>query len=284
MNILTFDIEDWFHILDNESTKTEKQWRNFESRLEHNMEKIFQLLEDNNQSASFFCLGWIAREHPNIIKKIADLGYEVASHSDLHQLAYELDEKSFRADLDLSIKSLEDLTGKKVRSFRAPGFSIKKENLWVFDVLLEYGIEKDCSVFPAKRSHGGLEEFGYAQPATIERESGFLKEFPINVYSLFNKNIVFSGGGYFRFFPYFVLKYFMNQSKYTMTYFHPRDFDPGQPMIGGLSYLRRFKSYYGLESSFSKLEKFIQDYNFVCLDEADKHIDWGKTKKIIFDT
>ena len=41
MNILTFDVEDWFHILDNESTKSEKQWTSFESRLDFNMDKIF---------------------------------------------------------------------------------------------------------------------------------------------------------------------------------------------------------------------------------------------------
>jgi hypothetical protein len=69
MNILTFDIEEWFHILDNESTKTEKQWGNFESRLEYNIDKIFKLLDDNKQDATFFCLGWVARKHPDIIKK-----------------------------------------------------------------------------------------------------------------------------------------------------------------------------------------------------------------------
>ena len=282
MNILTFDIEEWFHILDNESTKTEKQWENFESRLEYNMDKIFKLLDDNKQDATFFCLGWVARKHPNIIKKIDELGYEIATHSDMHQLAYEFNKKQFNQDLELSIKSIEDITGKKITTYRAPGFSIKEENLWVFDELLKHGIEKDCSVFPAKRSHGGLEKFGHSQPSYIERDSRKIKEFPINIHKVFGKNIIFSGGGYFRVLPYPLLKYFMNKSDYVMTYFHPRDFDHEQPMIEELNAIRKFKSYHGLSSSLSKLERLIQNFDFISLNQADKMIDWQNVKTINF--
>jgi polysaccharide deacetylase family protein (PEP-CTERM system associated) len=280
MNILTFDVEDWFHILDNEATKSEKQWENFENRLEHNMDKIFKLLDDNKQDATFFCLGWVARKHPHIIKKINELGYEIATHSDTHQLAYTFNKKQFSQDLELSIKSIEDFTGKKVTSYRAPGFSIKEENLWVFDELLKHGIEKDCSVFPAKRSHGGLEKFAYSKPAYIEREIGKIKEFPINIHKAFGKNIIFSGGGYFRLLPYPMLKYFMNKSDYVMSYFHPRDFDPDQPMLDGLNPIRRFKSYQGLSTSLHKLERLIQDFDFISLNEANKMIDWENVKNI----
>jgi len=282
MNILTFDVEDWFHILDNESTKSEKQWKDFESRLEYNMDKIFKLLDDNNQDATFFCLGWIARKHPKIIEKINLLGYEIATHSDTHQLAYEFNRDEFKQDLESSIKSIEDITGKKITSYRAPGFSIKEENLWVFDELLKHGIEKDCSVFPAKRSHGGLVKFGYAQPSYIEREEGKIKEFPINLHKIFGQNIIFSGGGYFRLIPYPLLKYFMKNSNYVMTYFHPRDFDPAQPLLEDLSPIRKFKSYYGLSSSLRKLELLIQDFDFISLNEADKIIQWNNVKNIRF--
>jgi len=283
MNILTFDIEDWFHILDNEASKSEKQWGNFESRLEYNMDKIFKVLDDNNQDATFFCLGWIARKHPKIIQKINELGYEIASHSDLHQLTYEFNKKQFSNDLESSIKSLEDITGKKIKSYRAPGFSITKENLWVFDELIKQGIEVDCSIFPVKRAHGGLEQYGYREPAYIQREQGLIKEFPINFHTVLGKNIIFSGGGYFRLIPYPLLTYFMNQSNYTMTYFHPRDFDPDQPMMEGLNMIRKFKSYCGLSSSLSKLERLIEDFSFVSLSEANLKIDWEKAKIINFD-
>ena len=280
MNILTFDVEDWFHILDNDSTKNEKQWLQFESRIEHNMDKIFALLEKHNQKATFFSIGWVARKYPKLLKKIDSLGYEIATHSDMHQLAYEFNRDQFRKDLDISVKSIEDITGKKVRAYRAPGFSLMKENKWVFEELVNHGIEIDCSVFPAKRAHGGFEEFGCSEPAYINVNGAKLKEFPINVYPVFGKKIIFSGGGYFRLLPYSLLKYFMNHSDYVMTYLHPRDFDPDQPMIKDLSMVRRFKSYVGLEAALNKLEKLITDFNFVDLYEADKMIEWNNAKVV----
>jgi peptidoglycan/xylan/chitin deacetylase (PgdA/CDA1 family) len=57
MNILTFDVEDWFHILDNSSTKTEKEWGQYEIRIHKNMERIFSVLDKTNTKASFFVVG-----------------------------------------------------------------------------------------------------------------------------------------------------------------------------------------------------------------------------------
>ncbi len=280
MNILTFDVEDWFHILDHEPTKNEEQWLQLESRIHHGMDKIINLLEKNNQKATFFSMGWVARKYPDILKKIDSMGYEIASHSDMHQLAYELDRKQFCNDLEKSIKSIEDLTGKKVRAYRAPGFSLMKSNQWVFEELIKNGIEIDCSVFPAKRAHGGFEEFGYSEPSYIEVNGSKIKEFPINIYPIFGKNIIFSGGGYFRLIPYPLIKYFMNKSNYVMTYLHPRDFDPDQPMIEDLSVARRFKSYVGLSSALDKLERLITDFEFLDINQADKLIKW-RNQKII---
>lgn len=280
MNILTFDVEDWFHVLDNPETKDEKQWVQLESRIHQNMDKIFELLDKHDQKATFFSIGWVARKYPDILKKIDSLGHEIASHSDMHQLAYEFNREEFKQDLDRSIKSIEDVIGKKVRAYRAPGFSLMQGNKWVFEELINNGIEMDCSVFPAKRAHGGFEEFGYAEPAYIEVSGARIKEFPINTYSILGKNIIFSGGGYFRLVPYPFLKYFMNNSNYVMTYLHPRDFDPEQPMIEGLSAFRKFKSYVGIKGSLSKLDRLIEDFNFVDLKDAEESIDWSNIKVI----
>lgn len=281
MNILTFDIEEWFHILDNDSTKTETEWSRFEKRLDENMERIFDLLERKNQKATFFCLGWVAREYPHIIRRIHEEGYEIATHSDRHQLAYEQSRAEFSEDLKRSIGSIEEVTGEKVRAYRAPGFSLKEENKWVFEVLAENGIEIDCSIFPAARSHGGFASFGHAEPAMVEMNGIQLKEFPINLYEVAGRNMIFSGGGYFRLLPYWMIKQMMKRSDYVMTYFHPRDFDPGQPMIDELSAVRKFKSYYGLGSAFDKLEKLISDFEFIDLNEAAGRVEWDQAKRIL---
>lgn len=283
MNILTFDVEDWFHILDNPSTKSEKQWIQHECRIHQNLDRILDILEKHNQKATFFCIGWVARRYPTIVKKIDNYGHEIGSHSDMHQLAYEFTREEFRKDLEQSIKSIEDVVGKKVRAYRAPGFSLKHQNTWMLEELSKHGIEIDCSVFPAKRAHGGFKEFGHAEPAYVEVNGARIKEFPINLYSLFVKNIIFSGGGYFRLIPYPLIKLFMKTSDYVMVYLHPRDFDYEQPLIEGLSAFRRFKSYVGLKSTSSKLDRLLNDFHFVDLEEANESIDWSKAKTIKLD-
>jgi len=280
MRILTFDLEEWFHLLDNESTKTEKEWSKYENRFPGNVDKILDLLQHHNLTATFFCLGWAARTYPQVLKKIDELGFEVASHSNRHQLAYDQNRSSFRHDLEESIKAIEDVTGKKPRAYRAPGFSFKTENKWVFEVLIECGFKIDCSIFPAKRAHGGFEQFGLAEPGFIEVNGLRIKEFPINLYSFWGKNIIFSGGGYFRLLPYWLIRRLMAKSDYVMTYFHPRDFDPDQPLIKDLPLIRKFKSYYGLKGALAKLNKMLEDFHFVDLQEADRLYDWEKAKVI----
>ncbi len=274
MKILTFDIEEWFHILDNDSTKTFNEWSNYESRIHINMERIFKLLAKSNQKATFFVVGWIAEKYPDVVKKIDKYGYEIGSHTNMHQLMYEQKRGEVQEDLQKSISILESITGKKVKSFRAPGFSITDKNKWVFEVLAENGITHDSSIFPAGRAHGGFPSYSKAEPSIIDLNGYQLKEFPINSVKILNKKWIYSGGGYFRLTPYNLIKYWTESSNYIMTYFHPRDFDPDQPVIKELSMIRKFKSYVGLSNCMNKLEKWIKDYRFTDLQDADKSINW----------
>jgi len=280
MKILTFDIEEWFHILDNDSTKSVKQWSNFESRIRLGMDLIYEIIGRSNVSATFFVVGWMAEKYPEIIREISDRGYEVGSHTHLHQLAYKQDRKTFYNDIEKSIKTLEACTGKKVTSFRAPGFSITENNKWAFEVLHELGITKDSSVFPASRAHGGLPSYNAATPSIIEYNGIKLKEFPINIHDVLGKPFIFSGGGYFRLLPYEIIKNWTLQSNYVMTYFHPRDFDVGQPIVPGLSLPRRFKSYVGIKKCKHKLERWLSDFEFMDLNQADESINWNHVPKV----
>jgi peptidoglycan-N-acetylglucosamine deacetylase len=278
MNILTFDIEEWFHLLDNPSTRTEAQWSRYESRIHANMDRIFGLLSDTGSRATFFCLGWVAQQHPDIIRRIDAAGFEVATHSYAHQLAYEQTPAEFQADLARSVKTLQDVTGKAVLAYRAPGFSVTALNRWVFPVLLAEGIGIDCSIFPADRAHGGDASFGMAAPCLLDVNGQTLKEFPINTARLLGQDFIFSGGGYFRLLPLPMIRRLIRQSPYVMTYFHPRDFDPGQPMVPGLSRTRQFKSYYGLAGCLPKLRRLLETEEFIDLAEADRRTDWGRAQ------
>ena len=280
MNILTFDIEEWFHILDNNSTKYENDWNKYEVRIHKNMDRIFDFLISNKLKATFFIVGWIAKKYPEIIKKIDSLGFEIGSHSNMHQLFYELSENEANEDIRISIECLENLIGKKVRCFRAPGFSFTEKNKWVFEILHKNGITHDCSIFPAFRSHGGLPNFKSDNPIFIKYNGIVLKEFPINIKKLMGMKFIFSGGGYFRLLPYYLINKFSKKSPYIMTYFHPRDFDYSQPYIKDLSLFKTFKSYVGLNTSLSKLNKWVNDYEFIDLNEADKKINWSSIPTI----
>jgi polysaccharide deacetylase family protein (PEP-CTERM system associated) len=280
MNILTFDVEEWFHILDNKSTKMEADWVNYECRIHKNMDRILAFLDKHNQKATFFCLGWVAKEFPEIIKTIHSLGHEIACHSNLHQLTYEQSTEEFETDLNTALGLLEDLIGEKIRAYRAPGFSVTNNNTWVFEKLIQAGIEIDCSIFPASRAHGGFKEFRKEGPTIIEYGPDKIKEFPINTTLFLGKRIIYTGGGYFRLFPYWFIHRVARKSSYIMTYFHPRDFDTSQPLISGLSAIRKFKSYYGLNTCQDKLEKFIDDINFITLREADQSINWNSVPRV----
>jgi polysaccharide deacetylase family protein (PEP-CTERM system associated) len=262
--------------LDNDTTKTAVQWRNYESRIHANMERVLSILEENNTKATFFCLGWIAETYPEVIKEIASRGYEIGTHTRMHQLIYEQSPDEFANDVEYSVKTLEDLTGKKVRYFRAPGFSIRESEKWAFEVLIENGIEVDCSIFPAPRAHGGFPSYKTPTASILKYNSIELKELPINYVSLLGKSVIFSGGGYFRLFPYLLIKNWTARSDYVMSYLHPRDFDADQPIIEELSRIRKFKSYVGLKGARAKLEKWLADFDFVDIQTAVEQIDWEK--------
>jgi polysaccharide deacetylase family protein (PEP-CTERM system associated) len=274
MNILSFDIEEWFHILNNESTKTINEWKNYETRIHANMERIFNILEKTNTKATFFCLGWIAETYPEIVKEIIARGYEVGTHTRMHQLVYEQTPAGFEKDLEYSIKTLENITGQKVKYFRAPGFSITENEKWTFEILIKHGIEVDCSIFPAPRAHGGFPTYKQPIPSILKYNGIELKELPINYSIVAGKPVIYSGGGYFRLFPYPIIKKWSKQSGYVMSYLHPRDFDAGQPVIKELSAFRKFKSYVGLKGAEKKLNKWLTDFEFVDIRTAVKQIDW----------
>lgn len=278
MNILTFDIEDWYNC---DFITTDFDWDKYEVRIYDVLERILLELENRNLKATFFCLGWIAEKHPNVIRKIHAKGHHIGCHSYQHELSFRFDRSGFKLDTEKSKTLIEDLIGESINAFRAPGFSITEKNVWALEVLTELGFEYDCSLFPGTHDYGGFLSYGKAEPAILNLPNGNqLKEFPINIQPILGKNIVFSGGGFFRFFPYSLIKYWASKSDYMMTYFHTRDFDPDQPMIDSLPIMRKFKSYVGLSTSFAKFQNLLDDFEFISVEEANKSISWEKSRVI----
>ena len=123
-NILSVDVEDWFHILELNSTPDVEEWLRLESRVEKNFHIMLDLFDTMGVKVTCFFLGWIAAQFPDLVKQANQRGHEIASHGYGHQLIHVQAREDFAEDVTKAKKLLEDITGKAVLGYRAPGFSI----------------------------------------------------------------------------------------------------------------------------------------------------------------
>lgn len=277
MNILTFDIEDWW-VYDTYSDEDPKKYY---SRLNKYLDEILENLNDTNTKATFFCLGKVAEKYPEVIKKIVNENHHIGCHSYSHEFITNLTPEDFLEDTRKAIDFIEQISGVKVDSYRAPSFSLTQSNIWAFEILYECGIRYDSSIFPASRRFGGFPGFESEVPCIISINGVELKEFPLPMARFLAKKINYSGGGYFRLLPYRLIKTLMSNSYYNMTYFHLYNFDKEQKrhfksFNGESAIIRYFKNYYGLNSAYSKFERLTSDFSFMSLMQADKFITWDK--------
>lgn len=288
MNILTFDLEEWYLEKTLHGGRKEK-FKTFEETLE----RLLSDLESHHIHATFFSLGKMASEYPSIMRRIVDKGHDIGCHSDGHKWLTTMNPEELRKDSLDSIHALEDVCGKIVNSFRAPAFSITKDNSWAIEVLSECGIEIDSSIFPAARDFGGFPSFGCDSPCRISHSGITLKELPITIMNLFGKRMAFSGGGYFRILPYWMIKSEMKKRDYNICYFHLSDLIPEQKIFmskeqyeeyfqqpGTLKnrLIRYTKSNIGSGDAFCKLEKLMRDFSFTSVQDAAQTVDWDKTR------
>jgi polysaccharide deacetylase family protein (PEP-CTERM system associated) len=153
-NGLSFDIEEWFHVLDLPTTPTADQWNDLPKSVERNTLRLIEILDEYECHATFFILAWVAERYPHLVRAIDEAGHEVASHGSRHELVFEQGQERFREDLQHAKRVLEDITGSEVLGYRAPGFSITEETPWAFETIREVGFLYDSSVFPSPRATG----------------------------------------------------------------------------------------------------------------------------------
>lgn len=277
MKILSFDIEDWFHIFDPAFDRKKLSWENRPSRVEQETEWLLSFLENHQLKATFFCLGWVAEKHPQLINKIHLQRHDLAAHSYLHQKVYQLSTKEFEADAEKSIKILEDITGEKVTAYRAPGFSFNDKTKWAFNILHKLGITEDSS-FKSGLIFNKIKIPN--EPFFIKGDRFSMKEFPTRTFPIPGANVIYSGSGYFRLFPYQFIKSRFNASDYEMSYFHPRDFDNSIHQLFHGHPLLQLRYRLGTGRSGKNLETFVNDFQFITLSEANKMVDWDKAPVI----
>lgn len=290
MNILTFDIEEWYLEKKLRGGRKEK-YQEFDRYLR----SIIDLLDEIDTKATFFCLGKIATEFPEVVKLISAKGHEIGCHSNNHVWLNKLSPNRVKEDTHAAIAALEDVCGVKVKSYRAPAFSIGENNKWALEILVSEGIERDSSIFPAERDFGGFANCSIENPTIISYHGIKIKEFPIPLATLLGRKIAYSGGGYFRFFPYCFVNKKIGASNYAMTYFHIGDLMHNK---GGIMSRKQYETYFkepgtlknriiryvksnlGTKGAYNKMVRLIKDNHFISLSEADSMIHWDKTKKI----
>lgn len=290
MNALTFDIEEWY-LEKKYFGDHQENYKKFDSYLDQILDK----LDERNFKGTFFCVGGMATEFPSVIKKIDEKGHEIGCHSYRHAWLNKMSKDEVYEDTRTAVDALEQCIGKKVKSYRAPAFSIGMDNKWAFEILSKCGIERDASVFPSVRDFGGFAQFGEKAPTIVSYNDVMIKEFPICTAQILGKDVAYSGGGYFRFFPLGFVKNEMAKSYYTMTYFHIGDLVPESSEFmsrddfenyfkipGTLKnrVIRYVKSNLGKKNAFGKLMTLIETDEFVNLEQADKMIDWKRTPSV----
>src|SRR6185437_9430105 len=198
-NALSVDVEDYFQVEAFAGRIDRAAWDGCECRIERNVDRILEMFAAAGAKATFFTLGWIAERYPALIRRIDAQGHELASHGFNHQRADRVTRTEFADDVSRSKSLLEDISGKPVRGYRAPCFSVSGRNLWALDTLEAAGYRYSSSIYPISHDAYGMPQaprhafFPFAGRAFLE--------IPVSSVRALGRNWPSGGGGYFRLLP-----------------------------------------------------------------------------------
>jgi polysaccharide deacetylase family protein (PEP-CTERM system associated) len=265
VNAMSIDVEDYFHVSALAPWAPRDQWGGFESRVVANTERLLSIFAEADVTATFFVLGWVADRYPDLARRIAHAGHEIASHGYNHELVYDLTPEQFREDIRRAKALLESQTGHLVRGYRAPSYSITVKSLWALDVLLEEGYQYDASIFPVHHDRYGIPD-AKRHAHVLERAGGRLAEVPPATVRMGSMNLPVAGGGYFRLLPYRWTAWGLrrlNQAERrpAVFYLHPWEIDPMQPRLPAKG-LSRFRHYHNLHRTERRLRRLLAEFVF----------------------
>ncbi len=268
-NALSVDIEDYFQVSAFEPRFDPQCWDSLECRVEANTQRILALFENRGVHATFFVLGWVAERYPQLIDSIVRGGHELASHGYGHRRATTQTAHEFRDDIRKAKAILEDISGKPVRGYRAPSYSIGRCNLWALDELKAAGYHYSSSIYPVHHDLYGIPD---APRFPFRLDNGLL-EIPISTVRLAKRNLPFGGGGFFRLYPYPLSRWgirYINRidRQPSVFYFHPWEIDPGQPRVNDLPFRSRLRHYLNLHRTEARLKRLLDDFAWGTLEQV----------------
>ena len=269
VNGLSVDVEDWFQVGAFEEVIDRDDWDGLTDRVERNVDAILEMFDDSGVKATFFTLGWVARRHGALMRRIADNGHELASHGWDHARVYTLDRERFAADIRRAREEIEDASGVAVKGYRAPSFSIDHRTPWAYAELAEQGYAYSSSVAPIAYDHYGWREaprFAFKPLPWAE-----LVEIPVTTAEFAGKRLAAGGGGFFRVLPYAFSRWAIRQvnrrdGRPAVFYFHPWEIDPGQPRVAGAPLKSRLRHYTKLDAMEPKLRQLVSEFAWGRMD------------------
>lgn len=270
-NALTFDIEEYFHVSAFEGVIPKSEWGNWESRVEYSTNLILDLLSMLSTTATFFTLGIVAKNHPQLIHRIVSDGHELACHGFEHIRVADHTSREFFDDISRAKITLEDVSGVGVNGFRAASFSINSIDHWAFDEIEKAGFSYSSSIYPIKHDLYGIPSAPRVPFNPIAGND--LLEIPVTTFRACQRNFPAGGGGYFRLYPYLLTKKLISAFHNSVgapanMYFHPWEFDPNQPRPNGISAKTKFRHYVNQSKSMQRLERLVKDFRWASMQEA----------------
>ena len=268
INAFSVDFEDWYQCLE---VIPPSSWGEFQSRIERNAQKLFDILDAGDIKATFFILGYVAEKYPHLVKEIANRGHYIGTHGYSHRQIYKMKPEEFDEEMKRSIGLVTDLTGQRVYGFRAPIFSIIEKSLWALDILLKHGLKYDSSIFPVLNYRYGIVSSERFVHKLKTPQGSEIVEIPIAAARYFNVNVPVGGGAYLRILPYFItksgLRSINKEGRPFVFYIHPWEIDPGHPRAD-VPFRISVTHYFNLNSTEKRLRRLGKDFKFAPIEKV----------------
>lgn len=271
LNGFSVDVEDWFQVGAFEKVIDPADWDSLACRVDVNTNRLLDMCEDLGVKATFFTLGWVAKRHPALMRRIVENGHELASHGWAHARVFTMDADGFAADIGDARKALEDASGARVIGYRAPSFSIDTRTPWAHEILAQQDYLYSSSVAPIAHDHYGWREaprFAFRPVAGAD-----LIEIPVTTVEAMGRRMAAGGGGFFRVLPYAFSQWAMRRvneqdERPIIFYFHPWEVDTDQPRVAHAPLKSRLRHYTNIDGMEAKLRRMLKEFAWGRMDNV----------------